>query len=91
MNPIVRQMANQKINSLDERELLRLSKEYEIPLTAKQAKEIIQIIHKHPIDVGNEKQVKRLRDELKTLDPKLYRKADKLLTPYKSMIAWPKD
>ncbi|WP_096434630.1 DUF2624 family protein [Alteribacter populi] len=89
MNPIIQQMVNQKINQLDTKELIRLSKQYQIPLTVKQANQIMTILKKRPIDVGNQKQIIQLQKDLKKVDPSLYKKAEKLLEPYKSYINWP--
>ncbi|TMW73834.1 DUF2624 family protein [Alteribacter natronophilus] len=89
MNPVIRQMINQKINSLDIKELIRLSKQYQIPLTVKQAKQIMTVLKKEPIDVGNKKQLQRLQNDLKKIDPSLYKKAEKILEPYKDYIDWP--
>ncbi|PYZ98661.1 hypothetical protein CR205_08815 [Alteribacter lacisalsi] len=89
MNPIVKQMINQKINSLDVKELIRLSRQYQIPITVKQAKQIITVLKKHPIDVGNPNHIKRLQNELKQIDPALYKKAEQILEPYKDHIDWP--
>ncbi|WP_026689226.1 DUF2624 family protein [Alteribacter aurantiacus] len=89
MNPFIQQLVNQKINQLDLKELMRLSKQNNIPLTVKQGKEIMAILKKQPIDVGNQKQIARIQQELKNLDPALYKKAEKLLEPYKSYINWP--
>ncbi|MBM7097080.1 MULTISPECIES: DUF2624 family protein [Alteribacter] len=89
MNPFIQQLVNQKINQLDVKELMRLSKQYKIPLTVRQAKQIIAILKKQPVDVGNTKHMITLQNELKSLDPSLYKKAEKLLEPYKDYINWP--
>lgn len=86
MNPIIRQMVNQRIQSLTPKELIRLSKDYNLNLTVKQAKQILTILHRKPFDIGNESLVKQVNHELKSLDPSLYKKVRTLLKPYEQYL-----
>ncbi|UCZ54525.1 DUF2624 domain-containing protein [Bacillus shivajii] len=86
VNPVIRQMVNQRIRSLTAKELIRLAMENDIKLTVKQANEMLNILHKEPFDIGNEQLIKRVNRELKALDPSLYKKARKLLKPYEQYL-----
>ncbi|MDG5786573.1 DUF2624 family protein [Evansella sp. AB-P1] len=87
MNPLVRQMVNQKIRSLTVKELIRLGRENRISITVKQAKEVLAILQEEPFDIGDKKLVLSVNKKLKSnLDPKLYQKARKLLKPYESYL-----
>ncbi|MFA9559348.1 DUF2624 family protein [Evansella sp. AB-rgal1] len=91
MNPLVRQMVNQKIRNLDVKELIRFAREYQISLTVKQAKQVLVILQEQPFDIGNKKLVLQVNNKLKKLEPSLYKKARKLLEPYESYLDYSLD
>ncbi|SDY52897.1 Protein of unknown function [Evansella caseinilytica] len=91
MNPIVRQMVNQKVRNLNVKELIRLGRENGIHLTVRQAKEVLAIIHAVPFDIGDKKNVLQLNERLKKMDPALYKKARKLLRPYEAYLSFSLD
>ncbi|BAB05106.1 DUF2624 domain-containing protein [Halalkalibacterium halodurans] len=87
MNPFMIQMVNQKLNSLTAPELLQLAKQYGIPLTGNQAKDVIAILRSESVDVGNEAQVKRLIERLQQeTDPQLAQTINQLLTQFSHLL-----
>ncbi|MBU9722476.1 MULTISPECIES: DUF2624 family protein [Bacillaceae] len=86
MNPVIQQMVNQKIRSLNVKELIRLGRENNISITVKQAKEILNILQEQPFDIGNKKLVLNINKKLKNLDPELYNKVRGILKPYEKYL-----
>ncbi|ADU29890.1 DUF2624 family protein [Evansella cellulosilytica] len=91
MNPIVRQMVNQKIRNLTVKELIKLGRENNISLTVKQATAVLNILQDQPFDIGNKNIVLNVNNQLKQLDPALYKKARQLLKPYESYLDYSLD
>ena len=91
MNPIIRNMVNQKIRSLTTKELIRFGREQKISLTVSQANEILTVLHTVPFDIGNKKRVLKINNELKKMDPSLYKKGRKLLKPYETYLDYSLD
>lgn len=86
LNPIIRQMVNQKVRSLTAKDLIRQGRENNLNITVKQAKQILEVFQAQPFDIGNEKLVRSINAKLKKIDPDLYRKARKLMKPYESYL-----
>lgn len=91
MNPIIRQMVNQKVRNLTVKELIRQGREHNIDITVKQAKQILAIFHAQPFDIGNEKLIRSINNKLKKIDPNLYTKARRLMKPYESYLDYSLD
>lgn len=84
-------MVNQKIRNLTVKEIIRIGRENNLSITVKQAKEILQILQAKPFDIGNKKLVLSINNQLKKLDPSLYKKARKLLQPYETYLDYSLD
>lgn len=83
MNPFVQQMINHKINTLTPKQLQQLGNQYQVPITMDQSHQIIDIIHRQPIDVADETQRKRLFNQIsKEVDPTVANKINKLFESF---------
>ncbi|MDE5413923.1 DUF2624 domain-containing protein [Alkalihalobacterium chitinilyticum] len=87
LNPFFQQMINHKINSLTTKELVALSHQHQMPITAEQASKVIQVIQSEPIDVGNRTQVERMIKRLQTeVDPNVSKVISQLLNQYGHLL-----
>ncbi|MFV8826673.1 DUF2624 domain-containing protein [Alkalihalobacterium sp. APHAB7] len=87
LNPFFQQMINHKINSLTKKELVALSHQHQMPITEKQASEVIQVLQSEPIDVGDRTQVERLINRLQTeVDPYVSKVITQLLNQYGHLL-----
>lgn len=91
MNPLIRQMVNKRMKTLTVKELVREAREKQMNLTVSEAKKVVQILQREAFDIGNEAQVKRLNEELKKLNPSLYKQARSLLEPYEKYLDYKLD
>lgn len=87
MNPLIQQIANQKLNSLTKEELLSLSMQYGVPITYDQAEKVILILRSETIDIANKQQVERLLYRLQTeIDPYVSNTVKHLLNQYAPLL-----
>lgn len=84
-------MVNQKVRNLTVKELIRQGREHNLNITVKQAKQILEVFHAQPFDIGDEKLIRSLNNKLKKLDPKLYKQARSLMKPYESYLDYSLD
>lgn len=83
MNPFVQQMINHKINTLTPKQLQNLGSQYQVNITIEQARQIIDILHREPINIADETQRKRLLNKIaKEVDPSVAQKTKKLLEDF---------
>jgi Mn-dependent DtxR family transcriptional regulator len=50
---IVQQIVNKKVNNITPKELLKYSKQYNIPLTDQQAQTLVSVIRQQPVNIYN--------------------------------------
>ncbi|WP_129704801.1 DUF2624 domain-containing protein [Priestia megaterium] len=50
---IVQQIVNKKVNNITPKELLKYSKQYNIPITDQQAQTLVSVIRQHPVNIYN--------------------------------------
>lgn len=86
MNPVIRELINQKIEQLTVKELIRHSRKEGIVMTVKDAKRILAVIQEEKFDIGNKKQVNQFKKKLKMEFPQHYDKAMALLKPYEHYL-----
>ncbi|WP_280768477.1 DUF2624 family protein [Salipaludibacillus daqingensis] len=72
MNPVIRDLINEKVRQLTLKELIKLSKKENIPLTVKEARRVITIIQQDTFDISNHNQVNKIREKLKKEFPNQY-------------------
>jgi phage gp29-like protein len=83
MNPFVQQMINHKLNHLTPEKLHSLAEAYEIPLTMRQAKQVVKILREQPVDIVDATQRKRIIKKIATrVDPMLAKKINALLQTF---------
>lgn len=87
MNPFIKQMINNKVNSLTKAELLALSEQHQMPINEAQAEKVLEIIQSNPVDVGNKQQINTLINRLKTeVDPYVSQLVTELLGQYGHLL-----
>ena len=91
MNPLIRQLVNQKIQTLTVKELIRQAREHKVNLTVKQAQLVLKVLHDEQFDIGNEQLVGRINVKLKKIDLSLYEKTRQLLKPYEKYLNYSLD
>ncbi|WP_273850802.1 DUF2624 family protein [Guptibacillus spartinae] len=83
MNPIQLQLVNFKLNRITTEELLQLSKQYGITLTADDAKKIVQILKQENIDIANQTQRKRILMKIsREVSPSVASRVNKLISSF---------
>ncbi|QHA92613.1 DUF2624 family protein [Bacillus sp. N1-1] len=83
MNPIQLQLVNFKLNRITAEELLQLSKQYGITLTAGDAKKIVQILKQENIDIANQTQRKRILLKIsREVNPSVASRVNKLMLSF---------
>ena len=83
MNPIQLQLVNFKLNRITAEELLQLSKQYGITLTAGDAKKIVQILKQENIDIENQTQRKRILLKIsREVSPSVASRVNKLMLSF---------
>jgi hypothetical protein len=60
MNPIVAHFVNQKLNSISPKELISLAAQYQLPITQREAEQIVAILRRQTIDINNLSQRKQI-------------------------------
>ncbi|MCM3795422.1 MULTISPECIES: DUF2624 domain-containing protein [Priestia] len=50
---IVQQIVNKKVNNITPKELLKYSKQYNIPITDQQAQTLVSVIRQQPVNIYN--------------------------------------
>lgn len=79
----MQQLANKKINSLTESELISLAQDNGYTLDLMQAKSILRIVHAQKVDVGNKAQIHHIIHRLKTeTDPRIAHIVSELFQQY---------
>lgn len=53
MNPIIAHFVNQKLNSMGPKELITLAAQYQLPISKKEAEQIVGILRRQTIDINN--------------------------------------
>lgn len=87
MNPLIQQIANQKLNSLTKEELLSLSVQHRIPINSEQAEKVVMILRSESIDIANKEQIERLLFRLQTeIDPYVSNVVKLLLNQYAPLL-----
>lgn len=83
MNPIYRQIANNKINNLTTDDLIRYASMYQIRLTRVQAEKVLKIFRRESIDIGNKKQRNYILNQIgKEVDVEIQKKVNYLLSQF---------
>ncbi|PYZ94274.1 hypothetical protein CR194_01675 [Salipaludibacillus keqinensis] len=86
MNPVIRELINQKVRQLTLKELIKLSHKEGMSLTVKEARHILSIIQEKPFDIADKKRVTEIKKQLELEFPSHYDKAFQLLKPYESYL-----
>ncbi|MBF0706529.1 MULTISPECIES: DUF2624 family protein [Bacillales] len=83
MNPIQLQLVNFKLNRITTEELLQLSNQYGITLSATDAKKIVQILKQENIDIANQTQRKRILMKIsREVSPSVASRVNKLILSF---------
>ncbi|SER69654.1 Protein of unknown function [Salipaludibacillus aurantiacus] len=86
MNHVIKDLINKKVNSLTLKDLIRLSHQEGIPLTVKEGKKVLEIIHQQPFDISDKKKVNELKQKLQKEFPKHSQSALALLKQYEHYL-----
>ncbi|GAF65932.1 DUF2624 family protein [Alkalihalobacillus trypoxylicola] len=87
MNPFIQQMVNNKVNGITPRELLTLSKQYQVPLNEQQAVKVVQILRSEKIDVSNTEQLHRILNRLQVeIDPHVASVVQQLMSQFSKYL-----
>lgn len=87
MNPLILQIVNNKLNTINEGELKSLAQQYQFSINDQQAKEIIRILRSETINVVDDKQRNRLLTKIKKqVDPQTARQFFKMLKQYEQYL-----
>lgn len=86
MNPVIRDLINEKVRSLSLKELIRISQKEGISLTVKDARRILSIIDQNNFDISNQTMIKNIRKQLQQEYPNHYKQALVLIKPYEHYL-----
>jgi len=86
LNPVIRDLINEKVRSLSLKELIRISQKEGISLTVKDARRILSIIDQNNFDISNQTMIKNIRKQLQQEYPHHYKQALVLIKPYEHYL-----
>lgn len=87
MNPLIQQIANQKINSITKEELLSLASQHGIYISHEQADKVISILRSETINIADHNQVERMLYRLQTeVDPYVANVIKQLLNQFAPLL-----